>query len=129
MRQINYILIHEADHQIPVRATLRSHDANLGFHYIISNEGIVRNPIDIRQTDSISNQIRNLNSFDRRDYDAHSVGILAQGEEREALIDLLVELRSHFPEAQILGTREIDGKNIHPIETMNQLRRELSDLP
>jgi len=174
MRTINYILIHETDYQIPVRATSCSHDANLGFHYIIGSEGIVRNPIDIRRKGSISKHIRNLNSFDRRDYDAYSIGIVVQGakfkvqgeakpefqdssskfqvkpetgrqalkhetsssadsklstltSQRKSLTDLLAELRSHFPEAKILSTSEIDGKFIHPSDAMNLLRRELSE--
>lgn len=46
-----------------------------------------------------------------------------------SLVDLIVELRSHFPEAKILSTSEIDGKSILPSKAMNQLRLELSDLP
>ena len=54
--------------------------------------------------------------------------------QRQALISLLVELRRHFPEAKILGVSEIDGrelycKNIIVSDAMNQIRRELSDLP
>lgn len=136
MRSIQYIIIHETDYQIPVRATSSSHDANIRFHYIIGSEGIVRNPIDIRRKGSINKHIRGLNSFDRRDYDAYSIGIVVQGakfkvqgEERKVLIALLRELRSHFPEAKILSTSEIDGKYVHPSNAMNQLRYELSNYP
>ena len=57
--------------------------------------------------------------------------IMAQ---RAALLQLLVELRQHFPDAKILGVSEIDGrelyyKNIIVSDAMNVLRRELSDLP
>ena len=145
MRQINYIIIHETDHQTPVRAPRRRHDAHLGFHYIIPPGGVVLNPIDIHQRGTVADHIRNLNTFDRRDYNAFSIGVLVQGswtsqaaepsaifkvqgEEREALIELLDELRSSFPEAKILATSEIDGKYIHPSDAMNQLRRQLSDL-
>lgn len=53
-------------------------------------------------------------------------------EQREALIRLLVVLRSHFPDAKILGVYEIDGrelysKNIIVSDVMNALRRELSE--
>ena len=55
--------------------------------------------------------------------------IMAQ---RAALLQLLVDLRQHFP--KILGVSEIDGralycKNIIVRDAMNVLRRELSDLP
>lgn len=135
MRQINYILIHDTDPQAPVRAPRRRHDAHLGFHYIVPPGGVVLNPIDIHQRGTIADHIRNLNPFDRRDYNAFSIGIQYNGsleedpKQREALIDLLVELRSHFPEAKILSTFEIDGKTIRPSDAMNQLRLQLSDLP
>ena len=93
------------------------------------------NPIDIHQRGNIADHIRNLNSFERRDFNAFSIGIQYNGsleedpKQREALIDLLVELRSHFPEAKILSTFEIDGKTIRPSDAMNQLRLQLSDLP
>ena len=54
--------------------------------------------------------------------------------QRAALLNLLVELRQHFPDAKILGLSEIDGKELHSrniivSDAMNVLRRELSDLP
>jgi hypothetical protein len=53
--------------------------------------------------------------------------------QRNALIDLLVELRSHFPDAKILGSTELDGKAIHSCniivsDAMNLLRKDLSEL-
>ena len=52
---------------------------------------------------------------------------------RAALLDRLVRLRRHWPDAKILGVSEINPAAAHaPIrvsEAMNQLRRELSDLP
>ena len=55
-------------------------------------------------------------------------------QQRKVLIELLVELRKHFPDAKILGVAEIDGKashckNIIVSDAMNVLRQELSDLP
>ena len=54
-------------------------------------------------------------------------------EQRNALLAKLCKLRRHWPEAPILGVSEIDLSASHaPIrvsEAMNQLRRELSDLP
>ena len=48
---------------------------------------------------------------------------------RDSLKDLLVELRSHFPEAMIFGIREIGDYFIKVSDEMNQLRLELSDMP
>ena len=144
MRQINYILIHDTDPQAPVRAPRRRHDAHLGFHYIVPPGGVVLNPIDIHQRGTIADHIRNLNSFERRDFNAFSIGIQYNGSLEEdlkfmvsssnhsqlsSLVDLIVDLRSHFPEAKILSTSEIDGKTIRPSDAMNQLRLQLSDLP
>lgn len=52
---------------------------------------------------------------------------------RSVLIEKLVKLRRHYPDAPILGVSELDTSTSHaPIRVnpeMNQLRRELSDLP
>ncbi|MCR5574180.1 MAG: hypothetical protein K6F78_05100 [Bacteroidaceae bacterium] len=52
---------------------------------------------------------------------------------RSVLIDQLVKLRQHYPDAKILGKSELDTSAFHaPIRVnpeMNHLRRELSDLP
>lgn len=53
--------------------------------------------------------------------------------ERSKLLSQLCELRRHWPEAKILGVSELDLSGSHaPVrvsQEMNQLRRELSDLP
>lgn len=53
--------------------------------------------------------------------------------ERAVLLDQLVRLRQHYPEAPILGVSELDTSSSHaPIRVsaaMNALRREMSDLP
>lgn len=41
----------------------------------------------------------------------------------------LCRLRRQYPDAKILGLAEINGSHIRPTETMNALRREMSDLP
>lgn len=135
MRQINYILIHEALPENSPGVPCIRRDRDRGYHYVVNAAGVVRNPLDIHQPGTFAAVIRNLNPFDRRDYNAFSIGIQYNGsleedpKQREALIDLLVELRSHFPEAKILSTFEIDGKTIRPSDAMNQLRLQLSDLP
>ena len=48
---------------------------------------------------------------------------------RAELIELLVQLRHHYPKTQILGLSEIHGRDIHASDAMNQLRRTLSDYP
>ena len=65
------------------------------------------------------------------DQDASCSAILRQ---RAALLQLLVDLRKHFPDAKILGVKELDGKEIYAkniivSDSMNVLRRELSDYP
>lgn len=47
----------------------------------------------------------------------------------KALINELLRLRSHYPEAKIFGMQEIVGASIQPNERMNALRRALSDYP
>ena len=144
MRQINYILIHEALPENSPGVPRIRRDRDRGYHYVVNAAGVVRNPLDIHQPGTFATVIRNLNPFDRRDYNAFSIGIHYNGSLEEdlkfmvsssnhsqlsSLVDLIVDLRSHFPEAKILSTSEIDGKIIRPSDAMNQLRLELSDLP
>lgn len=131
MRQINYILINEALPENHPGVPRIRRDLNLGYHYIVSTDGVVRNPIEVRFPGAF--MLSQLRSFDN--FNAFSIGILYHGsleedpKQREALVELLVDLRSHFPEAKILTTSEIDGKSIRPSDAMNQLRLQLSDLP
>ena len=135
MRSIKYILIHEALPENSPGVPRIRRDRDRGYHYVVNAAGVVRNPLDTHQPGTFAAVIRNLNPFDRRDYNAFSIGIQYNGsleedpKQREALVELLVDLRSHFPEAKILSTFEIDGKTIRPSDAMNQLRLQLSDLP
>lgn len=135
MRSIKYILINEALPENSPGVPRIRRDRDRGYHYVVNAAGVVRNPLDIHQPGTFAAVIRNLNPFERRDYNAFSIGIQYNGsleedpKQREALVELLVDLRSHFPEAKILSTSEIDGKSIHPFDAMNQLRLQLSDLP
>ncbi len=144
MRQIKYILIHEALPENSPGVPRIRRDRDRGYHYVVNAAGVVRNPLDIHQPGTFAAVIRNLNPFDRRDYNAFSIGIHYNGSLEEdlkfmvsssnhsqlsSLVDLIVDLRSHFPEAKILSTSEIDGKTIRPSNAMNQLRLQLSDLP
>lgn len=61
-------------------------------------------------------------------------GFKIQGsKERAMLLNELVRLRRHWPDAKILGVSEIDPSASHaPVRAnpeMNALRREMSDLP
>lgn len=130
MRQIKYILINAALPENHPGVPRIRRDLNLGYHYIVSTDGVVRNPIEVRFPGAfMPSQLRSFDNFN-----ACAIGILLNGSLadeslRPALINLIVELRSHFPEAKILSTSEIDGKSIRPSDAMNQLRLQLSDLP
>ena len=57
----------------------------------------------------------------------HSHIVDSAGLSRSDLIKLLLLARSHYPEAKILSLSEIHGGNIHPSDSINELRRALSD--
>lgn len=128
MRQIKYILIDDSGLK------------NREHHYSISSKGCVTESTDIRKAVKVIDR-----QVDPDGYNANSVvvrlvlGFKVQGskclkpeswnlEQRSALIDLLVELRKHFPEAMIFGIREIGDYFIKVSDEMNQLRLELSEL-
>ncbi len=148
MRNIKYILIHEEHPENNPRVPRFRFDRNRGYHYIVNSEGIIRNPIEIREPGHIFPGL----SFTEKDFNAYSIGIQYNGLLSEdlqlstfnshidsklstlnsqliTLIDLLVDLRLEFPSAKILGVCEIDGKNIKPNGEMNRLRLELSNEP
>lgn len=144
MRQIKYILITESLPENYPGVPRICHDRKCGYHYIVNSEGVVRNPIDIRQNGAIFPG----ETLDQRDYNISSIGVLYNGSfaddfkqlkfdepvepptpQHRALVKLIVRLRMRFPEAKILGVSEIDGKGIKPYDYMNCLRRELSDMP
>ena len=148
MRKIEYIFI-DSDRE--------NHDGksgghvvpNFGYHYVVNSQGCVINPTDV----SITNHIIQGPVYDPDKYNKCSIFIRYCGSirseawlinpdasvnaimaQRAALLQLLVHLRKHFPEAKILGVSEIDGrelycKNIIVSDAMNVLRRVLSDYP
>lgn len=148
MRKIEYIFI-DSDRETRDGKPVRHAVPNLGYHYVVNSQGVVLNPIDISRTPSIiPGPI-----YDPDKYNKYSIFIRYCGsiraeawliepnvsrnavlQQRTALIRLLVQLRSHFPDTKILGVSEIDGrelysKNIIVSDAMNVLRRELSNLP
>lgn len=134
MRNIKYILISASQPEVGASRANARRDRNLGYHYIVTSEGIVRNPIDIRQDGTFIP----APTCRHEDLNRCSIGILYQGElnpeswnlkQREALFGLLVDLRSQFPDAKILGVSEYDRHQIKVSDDMNQLRFELSNEP
>ena len=144
MRNIKYILISASQPEAGApRATARR-DRNLGYHYIVTLEGVVRNPIDIRQDGTFMP----APVCGQEDLNHCSIGILFKGDLAEtlkplkplkplnpsnsqlnALINFLVDLRSQFPDAKILAVSEYDRHQIRVSDAMNALRFELSNEP
>ena len=114
MRQIKYILIDNCGQN-------REH------HYTVNSKGYVIDNTDIRKAVKVIDR-----RVDPDAYNASSIVILCKAFKdascREGLKDLIVELRHHFPEALILGVKEIGDYYIRVSDEMNRLRSELSDL-
>lgn len=79
--------------------------------------------------------VSNINNSPVSNLRLHSIVIEAKtkwqipgSKSRSELINKILGLRRHYPEAKILGISEIDGRYIHPSDAMNQLRFELSSL-
>lgn len=126
MRQIKYILIDDSGRK------------NREHHYSISSKGCVTESTDIRKAVKVIDR-----QVDPDGYNANSVvvrlGFRIQDsgsmkletwnlKQSDALKSLLMELRSHFPEAMIFGIREIGDYFIKVSDEMNELRLELSDM-
>ena len=148
MRKIEYIFI-DSDCATSNRKSGHRAIPNLGYHFVVNSEGLVLNPTGI----SIPAHIIRGPVYDPDKYNDCSIFIRYCGSispeawlmqsgnscstimaQRAALLQLLVDLRQHFPDAKILGLSEIDGKELHSrniivSDAMNVLRRELSDLP
>ena len=146
MRKIKYIFI-DSDYQNDNSNFSRRAVSLFRHHFIVNSEGLVINPIDISQTvNLIQGPI-----YERDKYNKCSISIYCDSlrpkawlidqdascatlaRQRAALLQLLAKLRKHFPDAKILGVSEIDGKepyakNIIVSDSMNLLRRQLSDL-
>lgn len=130
MRNIKYILISASQPEVGApRATARR-DRNLGYHYIVTPECVVRNPIDIRQVGTfMPAPVCGQEDLNRCSIGIHCNGLITDPAIRATLSDLLVDLRSQFPDAKILGVSEYDRHQIKVSDDMNQLRFELSNEP
>ena len=144
MRTIKYILINDTVSKTPSGAPVRYDASNLRHHYVINSAGAVLKLIDVCQPGSFMPKP----TCGEEDLNRCSIGIKYNGslepgtlnlELRAKLIELLAELRSQWPSAKILGVSEIGFGTlnfepgtrgvIRPSDTMNQIRRTLSDLP
>ena len=104
MKHIKYILVNETDSENAGRAIRDCKFADIRQHLIIEAGGL-------------SDGFRVQGSRSR------------ELEQRQPLINELVRLRQHYPDAKILGVSELGAYCVHPCEAMNKLRRELSGLP
>lgn len=128
MRQIKYILVNDS---IPTSSRGKSSDIcvnNLGHHYVINSAGAVLKLIDVCQPGNFMPKPR----CGEEDLNRCAIGIKYNGNLtdprlRPLLIDLLLDLREHFPDAKILAKDEYDRWHIKVRDDMNQLRRALSD--
>ena len=147
MRKIDYIFI-DSDDQTRCDKSRRDALPLLGYHFIVSNEGLVLSGTDIRcAVQRIPGPIYDPDKYNRCSIFIRYCGSLrteawlinhepltVNQVKRTALLTLLAELRKHFSEAKILALSELAPKesyhrNIIVSDVMNQLRRELSDLP
>ena len=148
MRQIRYIFI-DSDCDSNERKSERHDLPYLCYHYIVTTEGIVIPATDLDHTVAlVPGPVYNPDKYNRCSVTIRYCGFLGTEStlanpdltctafihQRKVLLDLLVELRARFFDAFILGVSEINGKDIYSrniivSDTMNILRRELSDLP
>lgn len=144
MRKIEYIFV-DSDRETRDGKPVRHAVSNLGYHFVVNSEGFVLSPTDVCiPAHIISGPVYDPDKYNRCSIfirycgsiraEARLIESNAVLQQRAALIRLLVRLRSHFPEAKILGVSEIDGRelysrNIIVSEAMNVLRRELSEWP
>ena len=144
MRSIKYILVNDTVNKTPSGAPVRYDASNLGHHYVINSAGAVLKLINVCRPGSFMPKP----TCGEEDLNKCSIGIKFNGslesgtlnlELRARLIHLLVELRSHFPDAKILGVSElglevrdqriVSSRRLCPNDAMNSIRRTLSDLP
>ena len=121
MRSVNLIVIHcsatRCNRRFTVDMLKACHNARfgnkgIGYHYYIERDGHLYQTRD-----------ESLVGMHARHYNAHSIGICYEGglneqgqaadtrtpEQRAALIALLRSLKEDYPQAEILGHRELEG--------------------
>ena len=121
MRSVNLIVIHcsatRCNRRFTVDMLKACHNARfgnkgIGYHYYIERDGHLYQTRD-----------ESLVGMHARHYNAHSIGICYEGglnergqaadtrtpEQRAAMIALLRSLKEDYPQAEILGHRELEG--------------------
>jgi len=148
MRKIEYIFI-DSDCQTNDGKSRHHALPNFGYHFVVNSQGLVIHPTNI----DIPAKLIPGPIYDRDKYNKCSICIRYCGslrpeawlidpntsckpvmQQRSALLKLLVQLRGLYPSAKILGVSELDGKelyskNIIVSDSMNLLRKQLSDMP
>ena len=147
MRKIDYIFI-DSDDQSRSDKSRRDALPLLGYHFVINSKGLVLPGTDIRYAvQRIPGPIYAPDKYNHSSIFIRYCGSLrletwilepetncrAVFRQRQSLLELLVELRSHFSEAKILALSEFAPKepfhrNIIVSDAMNLLRRELSGM-
>ena len=102
MREINLIVLHcsatRVNQDFPIEALKACHKArgfkSVGYHYYITKDGTLYPCRPEREVGAHARQ-----------YNAHSIGICYEG----GLEELLKSLRKDFPDAAILGHRDLPG--------------------
>lgn len=128
MRQIKYILVNHSMPEAPRGKSSNICIDNLGHHYVVNSAGAVLKLIDV----CLPGSFMPKPSCGEEDLNRCSIGIKYNGSLtdprlRPLLVDLLLDLREHYPDAKILAKDEYDRWHIKVRDDMNQLRRELSD--
>lgn len=152
MRNIKYILINDSMPEAPRGKSSNICIDNFGHHYVINRRSSECNPSSLGDCRVVS-EVGKANSAGavlklidvcqpgsfmpkpsngEEDLNRCAIGIKINGSLsdpilRSLLIDLLLDLREHFPDAQILAKDEYDRWHINVRYDMNDLRRELSD--
>ena len=137
MRKIDYIFI-DSDREALDNKSGHYDVPGFQYHFVVNSEACVVNLIDIQYPVSlIQGPYYNRDKYNNCSISIRYCGFLESGtwnfEQRKALINLLAQLRLRYPDAKILGISELDATSSHaPVRInpkMNELRKELSDLP
>lgn len=114
MQIVKFILINDAGRKDAAHIIGSCHLPDIRQHIVIEAPGFPR---------SFKVQVSGKTGSDYLQLETRNL------EQRDALIQKLVRIRRHHPDAKILGLSELGDYQVHPSEAMNALRRELSDWP
>lgn len=157
MRHIKYIIINDSMPEASRGKSSNIRIDNLGYHYVINNQGAVLNPIDISNpgnllletnrsasplcpAKNLKPETRSLKPRGIERLNQCSIGIKYNGslkretcnlKLRALLLALLNELRSRFPDAAILALNEIklETRNLkHGTRSFIRVRDDMNAL-